>query len=54
MTEARGCRKARGSLKADVLNQRVWEEPILFACERLARGDDVEQGDMRRRYTRRS
>ncbi len=43
MTEARECRKARGSLKADVLNQRVWEEPILFACERLARGDDVQQ-----------
>ena len=43
MTDARGCRKARGSLKADVLNQRVWEEPILFACERLARGDDVQQ-----------
>ena len=43
MTEARGCRNARGSLKADVLNQRVWEESILFACERLARGDDVQQ-----------
>ena len=43
MAEAAGSRNARGSLKADVLNQRVWEEPILFACERLARGDDVQQ-----------
>ena len=43
MTEARGCRNARRSLKADVLNQRVWEEPILFACERLARGGDEQQ-----------
>ena len=43
MTAARGCQTARGSLKADVLNQRVWEEPILFACERLACGDDVQQ-----------
>ena len=43
MAEARGCRNARGSLKADILNRRIWEEPILFACERLARGDDVQQ-----------
>jgi hypothetical protein len=30
-------------LKADVLNQPVWEEAILFACERLARGDQSQQ-----------
>ena len=30
-------------LKANVLNQREWEEPILFACERLARGDPKQQ-----------
>lgn len=30
-------------LKADVLNQPAWEEPILFACERLARGDRKKQ-----------
>ena len=43
MAEAAGNHNSRGSLKADVLNQRVWEEPILFACERLARGDDAQQ-----------
>lgn len=30
-------------LKADVLNRPVWEEPILFACERLAGGDQKQQ-----------
>lgn len=30
-------------LKEDVLNQPVWEESILFACERLARGDLKQQ-----------
>lgn len=30
-------------LKEDVLDQRAWEEPVLFACERLARGDEAEQ-----------
>lgn len=30
-------------LKADVLNQPAWEEPILFACERLARGESKQQ-----------
>lgn len=30
-------------LKADVFNQPAWEEPILFACERLARGGANEQ-----------
>ena len=43
MEEAAGSRNARSSLKAEVLNRRIWEEPILFACERLARGDDVQQ-----------
>lgn len=33
----------REKLKADVLNQPAWEEAILFACERLARGDQKQQ-----------
>ena len=35
--------RSLGELKADVLDQRAWEEPVLFACERLARGDEAEQ-----------
>jgi hypothetical protein len=31
--------KGRGALKAEVFNLPVWEEAILFAVERLARGD---------------
>jgi hypothetical protein len=34
---------SRDKLKADVLNQPAWEESILFACERLARGDPRQQ-----------
>ena len=34
---------ARDVLRADILNERGWEEPILFACERLARGGEEEQ-----------
>lgn len=34
---------SRDELKADVLNQPVWEESILFACERLACGDSEQQ-----------
>ncbi len=33
---------SRDSLKADVLNQPAWEEAILFACERLARGSQQQ------------
>lgn len=33
----------RDKLKADILNQPPWEEAILFACERLARGNSSEQ-----------
>ncbi len=33
-----GCEKSLEALKSDVLNLPVWEESILFACERLARG----------------
>ena len=29
-------------LRSEVLNYRVWEEAILFACERLARGTDEQ------------
>lgn len=32
----------REALKADVLNQPAWEESILFACERLARGSQQQ------------
>jgi len=35
--------ESRSMLKADVLNQPTWEESILFACERLARGAAREQ-----------
>lgn len=34
---------SRAALKADVLNVPVWEEAILFACERLARGSQMQQ-----------
>ena len=34
---------SRDKLKGDVLNQPAWEESILFACERLARGDPRQQ-----------
>ena len=30
-------------LKTDVFDQRKWEEPILFACERMARGDETRK-----------
>ena len=36
-------RGSRDTLRAEILNEREWEEPILFACERLARGDEAEQ-----------
>jgi hypothetical protein len=34
---------SREALKADVLNLPAWEEAILFACERLARGSHQQQ-----------
>ena len=34
---------AREKLKADVLDQRPWEEAVLFAVERTARGDAVHK-----------
>ncbi len=34
---------SHNKLKADVLDQPAWEESILFACERLARGDLKQQ-----------
>lgn len=34
---------SREALKVDVLNQPAWEEAILFACERLARGSQQLQ-----------
>ena len=35
--------RAFEELKHEVLDQRPWEEAILFACERLARGREPEQ-----------
>ena len=35
--------QSRNVLKVEVLDQRAWEEPILFACERLARGNEAQQ-----------
>jgi hypothetical protein len=34
---------SRDELKANILNLPAWEEAILFACERLARGDQNQQ-----------
>lgn len=34
---------SREKMQVDVLNQPAWEEAILFACERLARGDHSQQ-----------
>jgi NACHT conflict system protein len=33
---------ARNRLRADMFNLATWEEPILFACDRLSRGDRAE------------
>jgi hypothetical protein len=38
MLQAVGDQAARDKLKADVLNNRPWEEAVLFAVERTARG----------------
>lgn len=35
--------KERETLKAEVFNLSAWEEPILFAVERLARGDECQR-----------
>jgi hypothetical protein len=36
---AAGNTEAKHRLKTDVLNMPAWEEPILFACERVSRAD---------------
>lgn len=41
MAQALGDNASRERLKAEVLNQRQWEEAILFAVERSARGSDA-------------
>lgn len=33
---------AKQKLKIEVLNQRTWEEPVLFACERMSRANQAE------------
>jgi hypothetical protein len=43
MVQAVGDAAARDRLKADVLDQRQWEEAILFAVERTARGDAAQK-----------
>jgi len=43
MLATTGDAASRNKLKADVLNWPAWEESILFACERLARGDAKQQ-----------
>lgn len=41
MRAARGDGDARQVLRRDILNERPWEESILFACERLSRRDST-------------
>ena len=43
MLQAVGDTAARDRLKADVLDQRQWEEAIMFAVERAARGEAVQK-----------
>jgi hypothetical protein len=43
MLASNGDPVSRDNLKANVLNRLAWEESILFACERLARGDPKQQ-----------
>ncbi len=43
MVRSLGDHDSREALKADVLNQRPWEEAIFFACERLSRGTKQQQ-----------
>jgi hypothetical protein len=38
---AGGEQQAQQKLRADVLNMPAWEEPILFACERMSRADQT-------------
>lgn len=43
MLESVGDTNALQKLKAEILNATPWEEPILFAVERMARGDERRQ-----------
>ncbi|MEX0827965.1 MAG: hypothetical protein WD005_03330 [Haliea sp.] len=43
MLETVGNAASCDRLKAEILNQRPWEEAILFAVERLARGEQTQQ-----------
>lgn len=43
MLESVGDANALQNLKAEILNATPWEEPILFAVERMARGDERQQ-----------
>ena len=43
MLESVGDANALQKLKAEILNATPWEEPILFAVERMARGDERQQ-----------
>lgn len=43
MLESMGDANKLQNLKADILNATLWEEPIFFAVERMARGDERQQ-----------
>jgi hypothetical protein len=43
MLDAVGSAASRDRLKAEILDQRPWEEAVLFAVERLARGDEPQE-----------
>ena len=42
MKQAASDPDARRRLQQDVLDLRAWEEPVLFACERIASGEEEE------------
>ena len=43
MCESVHNQSAHDTLIIDYLDKRTWEEPVLFACERLARGSEAQQ-----------
>ena len=43
MLESAANAEALAKLRAEILDLREWEEPILFAMERMARGDERQQ-----------
>lgn len=43
MRDGAGNAEAAAKLRREILNWPVWEESVLFACERLARGNNADQ-----------